>query len=139
MYSAFARKVRDVMSRGVVTVRFDAPLKEAVRIMADADVTAIIAVDDRGEIMGVVSSIDVVKYLKDRTPEELDTAVVEDVMTPSVIQVEPNKTLKDAAEIMIGKRIHRLVVLHPHQVAGNRPVGVISTTDLIRELNKTID
>lgn len=137
MTSAFDKRVKDVMSRGVVTVRFDAPLREVIRKMAEADVSAVIAVDSESEIMGTISSIDVIKYLKSRPPEDLKKAVAEDVMTPT-IHIEPNKTLRDAAEIMIGKRIHRLVVLHPHQVAGNRPVGVLSITDIIREVKNSI-
>jgi CBS domain-containing protein len=86
--------------------------------------------------MGVISSIDVISYLKDRSPAEIDSSVAEDVMTPSTIHIEPTKTLKDAADIMVKKRIHRLVVLHPHKVAGNVPVGVLSATDLIKALNE---
>jgi len=131
--------VRDVMTKGVVTVDFTAPVKEVLELLIKNDITALVAVAPGGEAMGVVSSFDVIRMLqhKTKTREETENMTAEDLLTPFTEVVNPTWSLEDAARIMAEKRIHRLVVIQPH-FGSLRPVGILSTTDIIRVLNREL-
>lgn len=126
-------KIRDVMKMGVITVGVDAPVSEVIDSLTKNDVSGVVVVDEFGETWGVVSSIDIVSALKDKTPEEIEGTTAEDIMTPHAIEIDPEKSLEEAARIMAEKKIHRLVIGHPHE--GRRvPVGIISATDIVEEI-----
>ena len=65
--------------------------------------------------------------------EDLAKHIASEVMTKKVISVAPDATVADAVSVMTGKRIHRLVVT---EAEGDKllPVGVLSTTDIVREM-----
>ena len=124
--------VKDVMTRGVVTVPLDASATDITKTMAENDVSAIIAVDDNGEAFGMISEMDVLKEMRGKN-WKIET--VEDLMASSVETVKPSTTVRDAADIMVKKHIHRLIVMSEDNVgASNRPIGVLSANDIIREL-----
>ena len=54
-------------------------------------------------------------------------------MTGKVITVTPESKVTEAIDVMVKNRIHRLVVSEPE---GDKllPVGVLSTTDIVREM-----
>jgi CBS domain-containing protein len=56
-------------------------------------------------------------------------------MSESIIIAEPDLTLQDAAELMIEREVHRLVVIDPTQ-SGGAPLGIISTSDILAEMTK---
>lgn len=126
--------VKDVMTRGVVTVPLDASAADFAKAMAENDVSAIVAVDDNGEAFGMITEMDVLKEMR-RKNWKVET--VEDLMASSVETVNPSTTVRDAADIMVKKHIHRLIVMSEENVgASNRPIGVLSANDIIKELFK---
>lgn len=129
------KKIRDVMTREVFTAQFDAPLLEALETMTLNDVSGVVVVNTDGEAMGVISSLDIAKILREKTKEQIHSLKAEDVMTPFVVEIGPEQDLEEAAKVMIEKKIHRLVIVSP-TIAGRKPVGILSATDLVRELYK---
>ena len=125
------KRVEEVMHRGVITCRPDTLLKEVVRIISDTDVHALIVVDDRGDVAGIVSHMDLMRLYGHNL---LDYRAA-DVMTPDVVSVAPTASVEDAAALMLEKDIHRLLVTE-HTQDGERPIGVLSTTDVIRDMRE---
>ncbi len=120
------------MTRGVVTIYFEANAADVARVMALNNVSAVIAVEDNGETFGVVSDIDILKQMKENNWE---IAPIEDIMSESVETVSPSVTIREAADIMVKKKVHRLIVMSEEAVgASYRPIGVISSSDIIKEL-----
>ena len=56
--------------------------------------------------------------------------IVGDIMTKDVITVNPDKTIEDAATLLVGKRIKRLPVIDKE---GNL-VGIVSRRDIMKYL-----
>lgn len=131
-------KVRDVMTRGVITVKYCDPIKEVLAVMVKSDVSAVVVVDEQNEAMGVISTVDVLKELRNRSEREVEEMEAEELMTPFTVSISPESSLQEAAELMIEKRIHRLVVLHGGHIAGEVPVGILSATDVLRVLNENL-
>jgi CBS domain-containing protein len=55
--------------------------------------------------------------------------MVRDIMTPHPLTVSPDTEVREAAQQMLYADVHRLFV-----VDGDRVVGVISTTDIMRAI-----
>jgi CBS domain-containing protein len=56
-------------------------------------------------------------------------------MTPNVITISPEATVKEAVDLMLKHNIRRLLVTEKTP-EGERPIGVISTTDVIRDMRE---
>ncbi|AKB84166.1 MULTISPECIES: cyclic nucleotide-binding/CBS domain-containing protein [Methanococcoides] len=125
-------QVKDVMTRGVVTVPMESNAVEIAKAMADNSVSAIVAIEDNGETFGVISDVDILRKMKDKNWE---IASVEDIMSDSVETINPSATVHDAAELMAAKKVHRLIVMSEETVgASYRPIGILSARDIIKQL-----
>ena len=121
------RTVRDIYHKGVIFCKPDAPLQEVVQVMADTDIHAIIVAEGEGsKPLGVVSHTDAIA----RYGEDLTQIRASEVMTPRVITIAETAPVSEAATRMLESDIHRLLVVS----AEGDPLGVLSTTDIIRDM-----
>jgi len=121
-----AGTVRDVMTANPLTVRQSDPLTEAARLMRDADVGAVVVVDDN-EVFGVITDRDITVRA---VAEDIDprAARVGDIVTHDLVAVSPDDDLDTAVELMRTHAVRRLPVLD-----GERLVGVVALGDLAVE------
>lgn len=127
--------VRECMHEGVVSCALDATLDDVAETMRGANVSAIVVVQD-GVAAGVISRTDLVnvafvqpyvRYWRGMAARHL--------MTAPVVSVRPEAPLVEALAILRTRRIHRLVVTEPGH-AGERPVGILSLSDVLRVLGE---
>lgn len=114
-----------VMSHAIVVSQPDASLAAAARAMTERRSRSIVVVDVVGKPIGVVTGHDLLRVLGDERATK-----VADVMSREILSIEPDATLREAAERMLRHRVHRLVVVDPTPVIA-APVGVISTADIV--------
>lgn len=127
-------RVADLMQRGVKTVKLDAAVNDAVVTLAESHISALPVLDGTGRMVGVVSSTDILtseSEAGDATAREalFEDTMVRDIMTPHPLTVSPDTEVREAAQQMLYADVHRLFV-----VDGDRVVGVISTTDIMRAI-----
>lgn len=121
--------VNDLMAKEVITVRADRPVSEVVENMVENDISGIVVIDFAGDVVGMISAIDVFKVFNEESDREF---IAEDIMTPYMIDIQPETPAEHAARLMLENGIHRLVVtLSPSK---KKPVGIISSTDVLRAL-----
>lgn len=101
-----------------------------VRVLCDTDIETIAVEDPSSEVIGIISYFDILAHYRDA---DLDRGVAADVMSHKVIAISPDGRLDEAIHIMVEKRIRFLVVTEEGP-EGRTPVGVLSTTDVIRHL-----
>ena len=124
------RLVRDIYHKGVIFCKPDTPLQEMVRVMADTEIHAIMVAEREGEPpVGVISHTDAVAHYG----EDLTAVHAHDVMTGDVVSISEDATVAEAAKKLLETHIHRLLVVSK----GNKPLGILSTTDIIREMRGT--
>jgi len=99
----------------------------------EAKVSALIVTAPNGEFMGIVSKTDVISALK-KFGSEVWEKTAEDILCPKPYTIEGEATLKEAESEMLNHRVHRLIVVAPSSVGKYVPVGVLSATDILREL-----
>jgi predicted transcriptional regulator len=121
--------VRDVMHRKVISCRVDTPLREVAKRLDSEKINALIVVDESGDLAGVVSQTDLVKTCE----RDWRNMVAEDVMTSDVVTVVADIPVLVAVELMVDNQVHRVVITQGG-LAPRRPVGVLSMTDVVREM-----
>lgn len=113
-------KVDDVMIQQVITVQPHHTVDRLRRLMETNQVHAVPVVDSDGQLVGIVSSNDLVSELKGGTP-------VSQIMTDRVYTVPRYDDVHIAARIMRNHRIHHVVVTHEQEL-----VGILSSFDLLK-------
>jgi CBS domain-containing protein len=111
---------------GVICIRPDVPVLDALRLLADKDVGAALVMDGP-RLVGIVSERDYARKvaLKGRSAE--DTPVSE-IMTREVVCVTPTRTNEECMALITEKRTRHLPV-----VDNGRVVGVLSIGDLVKD------
>jgi CBS domain-containing protein len=135
--------VNELMTPNPVTVRTDTPVKDALQRMSEHGVTSLPVVTHRGRVCGVVSEADLIR---DRVapdqrlheiplaPERIGQArLIEEVMTPHAITVEPHTDLAVAVELMTSTSVKSLPVVDSHA----HVVGIISRSDVVKLLARS--
>jgi CBS domain-containing protein len=126
--------LKDIMTKRVVTIPSTASIKEIARIMAREEVSGVaVSSPDRG-VMGIVSECDVLRHFGKRNWELL---TAEEIMTPYVEAIRPETTLERAADVMQKKRIHRLLVMGRDLSEPQMPAGIVSASDIVREIGRS--
>ena len=140
-------KVADVMTRTVVAVTPETPLKDVAAVMVAKGISGVPVVDADGAVVGVVSEADFV--IKERGVEgvrhrllarvfgesrqtkrelaKIEATTAGEAMTAPAVTVAASDALKSAAEIMSSRKINRLPV-----VDGGRLVGIVTRADVVR-------
>lgn len=122
----------DVMSRDYPSVSADAPLRAVVERMLDGHVRAIPVLGEKGEVLGMISSRDVLEALLPglgRKGEPEGSSNVRDIMSRSVLCVPVDLAVTDVANMMINKHVEQVPVVREGRLA-----GVLTRTDIIRNL-----
>jgi len=125
-------RVVELMQRSVKTVGSDASVAEAIVSLADAHISGMPVVDGAGKVVGVLSTTDVLAAeaeAEDPTARQtlLEQTAVRDIMTPRPFTIAPGEDVREAARQMLYADVHRLFVAE-----GDKVIGIISTTDIVR-------
>lgn len=123
------RTVQEVMSRAIVVCRQETPLPAVARGMSERVSRSVIVVDQRGQPLGVITGLDLLRFVDDSRFED---RIAAEIMHPPVT-IAPDASLRAAADAMITHHIHRLVVIDPQQ-PDSMPLGIISTSDILIEM-----
>ncbi len=109
---------------GVWSIVPDATVYEAIKMMADKNVGALL-VTDKGRLIGIISERDYTRKVALRGKSSRQTSVRE-ILSGQVINVTPAHTVEDCMRLMTDHRVRHLPVLERDQV-----VGVVSIGDLV--------
>jgi len=151
-----AKTVKEIMISPVLAVLEDWSMDELTDYLIANNVSGAPVESVSGEVVGVVSMTDVVRYVNFPVKEqdahdvheyflsslgrqyafeeiqafrvESDTQVtVKDLMTEMVFSVDEDATVQDAADSMITGNIHRVLV-----TSGKKVVGIVTALDLVK-------
>jgi CBS domain-containing protein len=136
-------KLRDLMTRDVITIGPDASLKEAARRMIEAGISGLPVTEADGSLVGIVTEADFVRTEADRRHRkragllrlmykdvELPSQerLVGDVMSTDLTVLGPDADHAEAARLMQTEGIKRVPVV----AADGRLIGLVSRSDVLR-------
>jgi CBS domain-containing protein len=137
------------MVRAVVTTSPDATVEQLARLMINLRISGVPVMDKDGLLVGIVTEGDLLRRIETGTerhrprwsePFSSNSRLaaeyvkshakrVADVMTREVFSVDETATLGEIADLLEGKKIKSVPVMHDGKV-----VGVVSRADLLRVL-----
>ena len=109
----------------VFSIGPDAPVIDALRMMADRHVGALLVMQ-AGRLAGILSERDYARKVVLQGRSSKDTPV-RDIMTAHVITVSPGDSAEHCMQVVTDHRIRHLPVLD-----GDTVLGVVSIGDLVR-------
>lgn len=112
--------------RDCATIHPERPISEAVQILAEKRIGALVVVDDTGDIAGILSERDIVVNLANGQKAVLD-APVSRIMTRDVFTCTPSDTTDQLMAQMTNSRIRHLPVKEDGRLA-----GIISIGDVVK-------
>ena len=123
------RQVRHLLESkqlGVVSIAPDAPVIDALKLMADHGVGAILVMEDGRKLVGILSERDYARKVVLLGRTSSDTPVSE-IMSHQVVCGRLLDTVDQCMQVMTDKRIRHLPILEHKEV-----VGIVSIGDLVK-------
>ena len=105
------------------------PVSDAARLMRGADRDSLI-VFDLGRATGIVTERDIIRKVTAEGKDPLRVHV-SDIVSSPLITIHPDKPAREAASLMLEKKIRHLPV-----VKENRLLGIITLQDFARHMSK---
>ncbi len=147
-------KAKDIMTTDVITVRPETTIEELARILIGKKISGVPVVNEKDELMGVVTENDLISQNKrmhiptvmrlfdayivlgspgklEREIRKMAATTVGDICTGKVITVGEHTSVEDVATIMADKKVHLIPV-----VEGKKVRGIIGKIDVIRGIGR---
>ncbi|NIM65406.1 MAG: CBS domain-containing protein [Candidatus Latescibacteria bacterium] len=121
------KKLLDTKGRDVWTVSPHATVLDALRLMAEKGVGALVVLDGEN-IIGIFSERDYARKvaLKGKSSRSLS---VREIMTDKVVYVRPDQTIEESMAIMTDKRVRHLPVCE-----NDKLIGIVSIGDVVKAI-----
>ena len=116
--------VKDVMISDLASLDSSTSIRDAAKLMDEKNIGCIIVTKNQLPI-GILTERDFVKRIVAK--EKPLTAPLGEVMSSPLIEIDPNETVWEAAQIMKTNNIHKLPVKKDNQI-----IGIVTTTDLVK-------
>jgi len=117
------------MTKQVVGVKEEAPIYEAIEMLAKNGVAGIPVVEDDMTLVGIVTEKDVLRL--SYADEQEKNKTVKDFMTQPAVYFDEDESLSDVCNCLINNDIRRVPVTSKGKV-----VGIISRSDVIKHIIK---
>lgn len=149
----------DLMTRSLLVANADWRVSELAEFLVSNGISGAPVVDAHERVVGVVSVTDIARHASmvedepgahhhqyytdtldftldddlfiEYEAEEDDVALVRDIMTPAVLDVDVHTSAREASLAMVNNRIHRVMVSDKGRV-----VGIVSALDILELLNR---
>ena len=105
----------------------EAPVYEALELMADKDIGALLVLEE-DSLVGIISERDYARKVALQGRTSLNTPV-KDIMTSEVYRIGPDQTVEECMALMTNRRIRHLPVL-----SDNGLEGVVSIGDIVKAI-----
>ena len=146
----YKRRVKDIMSRDVVTINAADTIHEALTLMGENRVSALPVVDNHNNCVGILSTSDLVdmtrdvdddvyqlefvdpttrRFLLDKLTHSMGSETVQSFMSEAVATIDAETTIGRATREMLRNHIHHLPIVDIH----DHLIGIISTMDILAE------
>jgi acetoin utilization protein AcuB len=131
------QRADDVMTRPPLCAAETVPLREALRIMRNADIRHLVVVDEQGRVAGIVSERDLKRRMGTYFETSLERprdrllmrAPLREVMTEA-ITAPASAALTEVVRTMRDDKLGAMPIVDDD----GRPLGIITGTDLLRVL-----
>jgi CBS domain-containing protein len=118
-------RVKAAITKDIITLNKDLSVKSVIKLMVRNNIGSVVVTDEVGKPVGIVTERDILKSIAYRRTKP--ETKVEEIMSKPLISVAADATLGDAGEMMVKKKIRRLLVKQ-----NDKYIGIITQRDLQR-------
>ena len=111
------------------TISWESYVADFVRLAVKKNVGAMPVVDDKGDIVGIISERDILRHCDKQT--DFKTTHIVSLMSRDIITAQVSDDINTAMDLMIKGRMRNLPILD-----GKKFMGMITVRDLIYALRK---
>ena len=146
-------KVKDIMTKEVVTIKGDDTVKVAAKMLNEMNFSGLPVVDENNKIQGIITEGDLLRRMasingpsyihvlggnfpfesKKDFLERLNKSIgylVKEVMTKDVITISKDAEIQEVATLMVKEKIKRIPVVDNEK----KIIGIISRKDILKHL-----
>jgi CBS domain-containing protein len=149
-------QVRDIMIRNVITAKHSTTVKELISLLETNRIGGVPVVDDKGNLVGIVSDGDIVRFLSPRQEkiylayyvtyveeaqkiedvlkERMNTPIEKIMVKKHIKTLAPDEDFESAIRLISRHHFKKIPVVN----GAGRVVGIISRGDIIHNLSKSI-
>ena len=120
-------KVEEIMEKDVVTIQADAPLGKAARSLSENKLSALVVLDDKEEVSGIITPYDIHRALVEELPALGKPAPVFRYMTFDPVTINKDDSLLEAHRLMGWMRFRSLPVMDDKKDL----VGIITRSNVM--------
>ena len=139
-------KVRELMTKDVISVRPDASLREAAALLVEHRVSGLPVVISGGEVVGVLSEADIVAKAGGGTthggllswlfdpelgPQKVAARTAGEAMSSPPLTISPSRPVHEAARKLVSEGVNRLPVIEDGKL-----VGILTRADIVRAFSR---
>jgi CBS domain-containing protein len=118
---------KEIMTTEVVTIQASTSVAEAIELMRNKHVRDLVVEPlHKEDAYGIVTEADIA-YKVAAYGKDPKTVSVGDIMTKPCIEIDPDLTVEEVAQLFSLNHLHRAPVIK------EKLLGVISVTDILRE------
>jgi CBS domain-containing protein len=145
-------KVKDIMTKELITVSPQTEIAIAAKILLERRINGLPVIDDSGKLVGILCQSDLVAQQKsipipsvytllesyipltslkriDKEVKKIAALKVEQAMTPKPVTVGPETDIEVVARLMVDRKYHTLPVME-----GDKIVGIVGKEDVLKTL-----
>jgi predicted transcriptional regulator len=119
------KKVIDVASKDLITLKPSLTIKEAAKVLTTGGIEGAPVITD-GEILGILTLSDIAGALA----QDRESLKVIEIMSNNIITVKEDVMISEAIDIMNKNNIGRLIVVN----GTGAPQGIVTRTDLLDKI-----
>ncbi|SCZ11180.1 CBS domain-containing protein [Microvirga guangxiensis] len=126
-------QILSLKGRNVVSMEAGRSLADAARLLSERRIGAVVVVDGRQPVAGILSERDIVKAVATHGPQALDEPVSR-FMTGQVVTCTGRSSINDLMELMTQQKFRHVPV-----VEGGQLIGIISIGDVVKQRVEEIE
>lgn len=114
--------VGEIMQKNIKTAGMDEQIMNAARMMKEEKIGSVVVMGGK-HVKGIITTSDIVyKHVAEGTGK-----TVSDIMTTDLVIISPDKTIEEAARLLVSKGVEKLLVFDAGKL-----VGIITANDILR-------
>ncbi len=145
-------KVKDIMSRDLITVSPETGIVQAARLLLEKRINGLLVTDEAGKLVGILCQSDLIAQQKklpvpsfftfldgliamssvkqiEKQVQKIAASTVAEAMTPNPVAVGSDMNIEVVAALMVDKNFHTIPVVDAGML-----VGVVGKEDILRTL-----
>lgn len=126
-------RIEDIMTKDVITVNEETTIQEAIRIIVENNITGLPVVNDKMQLVGIISEKDVLTLLYNVGSR---SGRVREFMSRKVVCFDIEDNLVDVCECLVNNHFRRVPIVSGPK---KKLIGIITRKNIVKRIFESQD